>query len=579
MSDTTDTSYSRSTSSNKPRRAPAQGRTKFERDIDAAINRGVSNCRNNMHWHTVKVADDKGKLTWTDVQVKGPRAILSLMQPGAARCMCERTACQWAWSSSWNHKGMFTTRWVLPGQEQMGIPHKEKEKDLSTLAAKRVWPLNHALPEKKLALLSASFPEWHFVNSMGASHDHPLAHYRTKLASERLMDKLPCGTPDSPKVYIDLHGNPGSNAAFMRRNPGIVIVTLVECITPKDFINRATKWGPKFREDGFQMWYDDMHVRDIPRDMEGLGLVISGFISVHTTYYYDAAEISALLAWAPNAVLYTMMHRFEGMTGKLNDGEQTWDKHQTSFGYRVTQRNVKTSEAYEHPDNAWWYENDSRICGDNAIGWTMGELCDETYYFLVCSVPVVQARMSPKGYGIDIPEPPSSTGKAQSKKAMLSSRQVEVSLCGTKAVAPLDPLHVDFFDDMRKHMIGKGRGPKEYKDHVARCKVSAKGLMSEKKIAVESQQLSDITRMSFMIDFEDNYGNDVQMFSAAYVKVIQADHLYKHGNNIVSMGALSLLSEMLMDAVDSKTMGMAAVKATRTGIDALRRRGVINVVK
>lgn len=582
MTDTSDTSESRyGSSTNSFRKArPIGAKTKFERDIAAAINRGVSSCSNVMHWHTVAVPDNKGGSTWTDVEIKSPRTILNLMAPGPAKCMCERRACQWAWTAKWNHKGMYTTQWVLEGLEQKGIPTgKDKEKDLGRFAAKKVWPMNHSMSEEKLKKLIHRFPEWHFVSSYGASHDHPVAHYSTKLSSERLMHKLPKGTPENPKIYIDLNGNPASNAAFMKRNPGITIVTLVECITPKDFINKATKWGPKIAEDGTQLWYDDIHIRDIPRDLESMGGVISGFISIHTTYYYDASEIAALLEWAPGAVYYSSMHRFPTMTGTLNDGEQIWDKHQTSFGYRVVQANTKTGEAYEHPDNAWWYEHDSRICGDRAFGWTMGELAEETYFFFATSVPVQQARMSPKCYENALEPRATSTGAAQSRNDMLRTREVCVSICGIESKAPIDPHHVDFFDNMRKTLIGKARGPKEYKDHVSRCKVAASGMMSDRAVSIDAQQLNDLVRMSFMIDFEDHYGKDQVMFGQSYVKQIQADHLYKHGNGVVCMGTLSTLSEMLMDAVESKSLKMAGVKALRTGIVSLRNRNVLNSVK
>jgi hypothetical protein len=580
MSDTTDTSYSRSDSSTKNIRKarPQGGKTKFERDIDAAINRGASNCRNLMHWQTVSRPDQSGAMTWTDVEVKSSRQILKMMAPGPAKCMCERRACQWAWTGNWNHKGMYTTQWVLEGMEQKGIP-TSKEKEVAKYSAKKVWPLYHSVDESKLKCLISRFPEWHFVSAYSASHDHPLAHYSTKLASERLMDKLPRGTLECPKKYIDLNGNPASNAKFMERNPGTIILTLVECITPKDFINRATKWGPKYGKDGEQLWYDDVHIRDIPDQLAGMGNTIDGFISIHTTYYYDAAEICRLLEWAPNAIYYSSMHKFGTMAGKLNAGEQAWEKRQNSFGLWVTQRNVKTGEAYEHPDNAWWYEHDSRICGDAAMGWTMGELCEETYFFMAVNVPVKQARMSPKCYENRPTDRPTSTGAAQSKTHMMSSREVEVSMYGATVKAPIAVEHVELFDSMRKSVIGKSRGPKEFKDHVSRCKVAAKGNMSDSGVSIDAQQLSDLARLSFMIDFEDNYKGDSQMFSQAYATTIQADHLYKHGNGLVTMGTISVLSEMLMDAVESKNWQMAGIKALRSGLGAAQRRGVLNSVK
>lgn len=534
-----------------------------------------------MHWHVVTKPDNKGGMTWTDVEVKPARAILTMMAPGPAKCLCERRATQWAWTGNWNHKGMYTTQWVLEGQEQKGIPGPaDKEKTPLRNGAKRVWPMYHSVGEDVLKILIRRFPEWHFISANNASHDHPLAHYSTKIASERLMEKLPRGTKENPKVYIDLNGNPASNAAFMRRHPGIFILTLVECITPKDFINKATKWGPAVDPvSGETLWYDDIHIRDIPRDLAGMGNAVSGFISMHTTYYYDAEEISALLDWAPGSVYYASMHRFATMQGKLNNGEQQWEKHPTSFGQRVTQTNVKTGEAYEHPDNAWWYEHDSRICNETAFGWTMGELCEETFMFSATSVPVAQARMSTKCFQNKAPATPVSTGKAQSKHQMLAAREVVVNLYGATVKAPIDPAHVDLFDKMRTTLIGKPRGPKEYKDHISRCKVAKSGIMADHGVDIQAQQLADLARLSFMIDFEDNYTHDSAMFSTNYASHVHADHLYKHGTGLVTMGTASLLSDMLMDAVDSKNLKMAGVKALRSGLQTMQRRGILNSVK
>jgi len=583
MTDTSDTSASRSGSSNNSFRVnrPKSGKTKFERDIDAAVNRGVSSCRNVMHWRTFAFADPyDGTHKWTDVEVKEPRQILKLMPPGPAKCLCERTACQWAWTGNWNHKGMFTTQWVLEGVEQKGIPTtKEKDKEQARYGAKQVWPMYHSVSEAEMKILIQRFPEWHFISVNSSTHDHPIAHYSTKIASERLMSKLPRGTPAAPKVYIDLNGNPPANAAFMRRNPGITIITLVECITPKDFINRATKWGPMIDERGNRLWYDDVHVRDVPRELAEFGDVISGFVSLHTAYYYDPKEVAALLDWAPGSVFYASMHRFDGMSGTINNKEQSWSKHPTSFGMRISQRNVKTGEEYEHPDNAWWYNHDSRTCEDISFGWTMGELCEETYFFMAVGVPTVQARMSSKCYDNRMPVKPTSTGTAQSKQAMLLRREVEVSMYGAKVVAPIDPSHVDLFDKVRTSLIAKSRGPKQYEDHVSRCKVAASGMMADNGVAIEAQQLADLARLSFMIDFEDNYSHDSTMFSASYAKRVQSDHLYKQGNGLVSMGTLSLLSEMCMEAVESKDLKMAGLKALKCGVSALHRKGVLNAVK
>nr|QKI79998.1 replicase [Erysiphe necator associated abispo virus 8] len=576
MSDTssvTDRSSSTAASSNSSTRST--GKTKFERDVEAALRRGVSECKNLLHWEVKRVADPEGGNTWTDAGIKDYRQILRIMSPGKAKCSCEKAACRWAWTGTWNHKGMFQTEYVPPGVEQKGIGEVTPG-----FSAKKMFPLDYGLTPDEFKFLNARFSEWYFVCNSSGSHDHPVAHTSTKIASRRLLDSLPVGTVDNPKVYIDLHGNPCSNEAFMRRVPGVVIITFVELITPKDYVRAATKWGPEFSDEGERRYWTT-HIRDIPRDHPRWGAVVDGFISVHTTYYYDPQEIVNLLAWAkPGAKLWSLMHRFVGHNGTLNMGEQTWTKSPRGSQTLVKQVNVKSGECYEHPDNSWWFSHDSYAVGDGGMAWTTNLQCDETFKVTTTYCPAVACRMSTSCVQIAplLPEKKHTTASAMTQEQIAQANRVTLSLYGVQTVMDIEPHLVPFFGMMRTTCIGKSRNAKNYADHVSRCKIKANSLMTTSGVAIDAQQLSDIARFSYFIDFEDQYGSDKLMFDQSYVTTLVADPLYKRGSGAITTGTLSLLTDMLMAAADCKNVKMGLMKAARAGVQHANRANVLNTL-
>jgi len=321
-------------------------------------------------------------------------------------------------------------------------------------------------------------------------------------------------------------------------------------------------------------------VRDIPRDHPTWGQIVDGFISIHTAYYYDAGEMIALLDWARSAKLYALMHRFEGHSGVLNMGEQKWAKMPNGGQTLVTQTNVKSGEAYQHPDNSWWFNHDAHAAGDGGMAWTMNLSCDETFKFTVTYCPAIACKMSTKCVQIAplMPVLKHTTATAMTQDDIARANRVSLSLYGATSSMDIDPTLVPFFGEMRTTCINKSRNAKNYQDHVSRCKIRAKSLMTTESIDIDAQQLSDVARFSFFIDFEDQYGADKTMFDQAYAKVLMADPLYKQGSGVMMTGTLSMLTDMLMAAADAKDVKMGVVKAARHGIQHLNRNKVLNTL-
>lgn len=554
------------------------GKSKFERDVEAAIRKGVSDCKNLCHWRVHRFPDPSGSgRSFSDAVVKTHRDILKLMAPGRAKCSCEIAACRWAWdrSSGWNHTGMWQTEYVPNGLLQKGIGEVSRD-----FGAKRVFSLGYTLQPKQFEALTKRFPDWMFVSSRGGGHDHPVAHTTCSIVTDRLYDRLPRGTVESPKVYIDLHGNPTAVERYCARNPEIVVFCFVELITPKDYVRKATKWGPDYRADGTARWVE-MAVRDIPRDCGAdFGSIVDGIVSIHTAYYYDPQEIVALLTWAPNATFYALMHKFEGYTGELNAGEQRWVKAQRSSQTIITQTNVVSGECYQHVDNSWWFEHDSYAVNDDAMGWTINMLADENFLIIATSVPKTQAMMSTMCVQMAEFFPPDAhcTGRAQTQEQIAASKTVVLSLYGAVTTMPIAPHLVGYFGDLRTTAVGRARTAKQYQDHISRARVKANSLMTDKKVRVDAQQLADIARFSFFLDFEDQYGADGHMFSENYARTLSADPLYRHGAGAITRGTLSMLTDMLMAAASAKDLKTGILKAAGHGVQHLNRGKLLDTL-
>lgn len=536
--------------------------SRFQKNLRAALSEGRLQCNSESHHRMRFWVDPASGRRFNDVERKPLRELYDMMMPGQiAKCPCLKAACEAQWSR--NFHGQYTTVAIAPGSYTKGLGDANS-------SPKKVYSLRFTLKPDDAKFLISRFPEWFFVTLTAASHDHPRSHASTRIAGERLLDKLRRGTAAEPLVYVDLYGNPGANESYMARNPGIVIITIVEAITPKDYIRRCVKWGPEFDAQGVPRWYN-YHVRDLALHMPSFmtDRAISGFISIHTVYYFDKTEIVRLLD-AYKCPMYLAQHRFEGNSGELAGGEQTWVKRKRSSTTEIYQTNVRTGACYDHPDNSFWFEHDSLTSGEAGIAWDANMLCDETYVFTVVPCPRIQCMMSTRCLAhagvLKGPHLDRNVRKlAQTQQAIANENTMRVTLCGVEVSAPIETHHVAFFGDMRKTAIGKRRTPGQLSDHITRCKIRAASL-SQKGFEIDAQQLDDIANFSFMIDYNDQLGGDSLMYGNQYAGIILSDSLYTSTGTCVTRKTANLLMKMVLAAVDATTVGKMVTAAGRLAV-------------
>lgn len=546
--------------------------SKFQRDLQQAYATGRYDCKLEVHFKTRRFASptDPNRM-YTDVERQQSSIIFDLMMPGqTAKCQCERIACQDQWPL--NFHGMYTTQAIAPGSYTKGL-------DNGNSTPRKVCSLNYSMKRDDFKFLADRFPEWFFVTRFAGAHDHPIAHATAKLAAERLFDKLPRGSRSQPKVYVDLHGNPGACEAYMRRNPGIVLICVVECITPKDHVRRGVKWGPEFV--GNQRRWVSCSIRDL-----GLGNVpffldfhVDGFVSHHTSYYYDNSEIARLLD-RYRCNLYAAVHRFAERSGTRNNGEQKWETRVKGHQDIIYQTNVLTGETYDHPNNNHWFENDSFTWNAHGIAWTSNLLCDETFLITIVYCSAVQCRISTRcmdhvGVLTNDRLPQSDNLSAVTQEEIARTNRVEISICGVKSAMPIRSQLVGFFGDMRRAAVGRSRTPSKYEDHIARCQIACKGVMRTHNITLDAQELSEIALFSYFIDFEDQCTNNKETIGLSYAKAIANDRLFKEGQGYVLRSSVNVLADMLLAARDSKNLTQAVVRGAHAGVVGLRSKKVL----
>lgn len=549
---------------------PQNRQSRFQRNLASAVRDGRLSCGVESHHQTRAWTDPATQRRFTDVERKPLRVLYDMMMPEqTAKCACLKAACEAQWNR--NFHGAYTTTAIAPGSYTKGL-------DSRGSAPKKVYSVRYTLKPDELKFLASRFPEWFFVCISSSAHDHPIAHASTRIAAERLLDRMPRGTPEEPKVYVDLHGNPGANASYMLRHPGVRIITVVEAVTPKDYIRMAVKWGDELDAQGRVRWIRSS-IRDIGLgNCPGLtGVKIDAFISIHTLYYYDQSEVVRLLALY-RCPLHAVQHRFEKPAGTMNNGEQTYVKRMRSTQCIVYQSNVLTGGMYDHPDNNVWFDHDSLTWGEDGIGWDHNLLCDETYRTMIVYVPRVQCEMSVSclshsGVLTRTELPPNPNLTAQSQVEIAKTNTVTIRLLGASCTTPIESHHVSFFGDMRKAALGKARTAQQYKDHVSRCKIQLASREKTEKLCMDAQQLDEIARFSFFIDLPDQFTNDKILFDSNYATTIAAHALGRDGQVVtIAVRGMKILCNMLLAAADSTTVTKAAVRAGRSVLTDLNAR-------
>jgi len=545
--------------------------SRFQRNLRTACAEGRIDCSVEAHHRERHWIDPPSGRRFSDVERKPLRTLYDMMMPGTtAKCACLKLACEAQWNRSFH--GSYTTVAIQPGSYTKGL-------DNLSVVPKKIYSLRFTLKPDVYKFLVARFPEWYFVSRFAGSHDHPIAHVSTRIAGERLLDSLPRGTAAAPKTYVDMHGNPGSNEAYMARpgNDNIRILTMVECITPKDHIRKVVKWGPQFDAAGLARWHE-FSIRDAGLNISGpfVGMHIDGFVSIHTAYYYDNAEIIRLLTTF-RCPMYMAMHRFEHKSGVMNNGEQRYDKRVTASRNWVYQTNVLSGLVYDHPDNSVWYDHDSFDDGVHGVAWDANLLCDETFRFVASYCPAAQCRMSSRalqhaGVIANLVLPTSSHHTAPSQGAVAAANSVSLSMGGVTSTMPLRTELVDFFGEMRVAMVGRARTARQYSDHVSRCKVARSSVLQNKSTRMDAQELGDIALFSFYIDFCDQLATDNHMFGANYAKVLLADSLYRNGGGHVTTGCIAAFSNIFLAVADSKNLTQLALRTVRATTAEVMRK-------
>jgi hypothetical protein len=552
------------TTSNTGAGARAPLLSRFQRNLRLAYSEGRIDCNIEAHFMVRAWTDAATGRRFTDVQCKPNHVLFDMMMPGQlAKCPCLKRACESMWRR--NFHGAYTTTAIAPGSYTKGVGPLDA-------APKQIASLNYTLKPDEFKFLVGRFPERHFMTLRHGAHDHPIAHTSTRLAAERLMDRLPRGTAQNPLVYVDLHGNPGANERYMLRNPGITIISIVEAVTPKDYTRKVVKWGDRVAADGRVRWIC-CSLRDI-----GLGIVepfgdhkISGFISIHTLYYYDHAEVVRALNRF-DCPMYAAHHRYSHPSGSLNNGEMTYVKRQRSSQTIIYQTTTTNGAEYSHPDNSVWFDYDSLTYGDEGIGWDHNLLCDETHFTLIVPVPRVQCEMSEACLCHEGTLPrtrlPLDPGRsAQSLSDIASSNTMVISVGDFKCSAPISSQHVSYFDDMRKHAVGKQRTSAQYKDHISRCKIAAASLTKTGKFSIDAQELDQISRFSFFMDLPDQLQLDSSLFDQHRLRTLAASSLERKGKiTHVAATAARTLCEMVLAAAECSTTVKAAVKVGRIAV-------------
>jgi hypothetical protein len=509
---TTDSSSVSRSNSKAPRNL-----TNWQRSVEKAYRDGDLPCGNFDHAMRGpgKVCPD-GKTR--PFPVTRPAAqILEMMEPfKKARCHCEREACRQMWPRL--HPGQWQQEFVCPGSFFKGVGEYNPK-----MPGKKVMPTPYRLNKEQEAELHQRFPDWLFVQTSSHGHDHPVSHCTNLIAGYETVKGLPSGSRAQPKRYLDLHGNPKSNARFSGDTK--IIDTVVSLESPKDYVRQATKWGPEFT--GNRRNYFVSALRDLPRDRADYLATVDGLLSQHTLYYYDRSEIAALLAATKGKTLEATIHRHKGPDGKLNLGELSWVKESRGSRWDVKQTNTHTGESYVHPCTEEWFEDTfwsphgddmeaALTAGDklDSLAWTINQTCEGTYKIIIVAVPARVAAINNVGAF----DKQTTTAPLNSAASIEKNGEVVFKLGKQHRMVKIRPEHQPLFDMCRKRMVNKPRDASGFSSHVNFVTIKSNGVA--KTVSVDVHQMRDIALASFWCDFEVDLANTTRpnFFAAALMQ-------------------------------------------------------------
>jgi hypothetical protein len=518
--------------------------TNWQRSVEKAFREGSIGCNNELHVMKGKgVVASNGK-TYPVPAIRPHAQILELMEPyKKARCQCERDACKWSWKQ--DHPGQLQQEFVCFGSFTKGVGKYDP-----LMPGKRVMPTPFRLSREEHEELVKRFPDWIFVQTSSAGHDHPVSHCTTMIATYELTRSLPSGSAAHPMRYLDLHGNPRSNARVSGATKQIRTVVNLE--SPRDYIRQATKWGPE--KTGSNTNYYVGALRDLPRDHSALLAETDQMISIHTLYYYDRCEIASALAATKGRVLHAIMHRHRGTDGELNLGELRWAKEPRGDTFDVKQTNKRTGESYVHPDSDPWFASNgfwtphssmesAMMAGDrlDSLAWTSNMVCEGTYRLTITVVPARVATID----HVAAFDAQSTAAPVNTKRSINATGVVQFNLRGVHTKIDLRAEHVEFFDMLRKRMMNKPRDSANFKSHTTFATIKANSVMSTDKLAIEAHELRDLIIASFWVDFETDLASTTTGGFFAEALAVQHNALLA-GKHLLQGGKMV---DTVMDAI------------------------------
>lgn len=540
-------------------RVPAprkDGETYKQRSVRLGYESDKLSCKNVDHYRMVRL--NPGDRFMTPV-VRPALELLRDMVPFAkASCACERAACRQAWT--WNEPGVLQTEFVANGNYHKGVGEPGKDR------IKKVMPLNYRLSDAQFKLLHDKFPDYHFVQVKSDGHDHPISHTITQIASYEMM----CSIRRNASV-LDIHGNPSANAR-LRKSLGMDIQTAVSKVSAKDWIRAATKWKG-------EEYIEAPYIRDMPTDPTFKEILRKKDVltSVHTSYYYSHDEINHVLSGcADQAVWVAIMHKFEGDSGTLNNGELRWVRD----GGDIVQTNVATGEVYRHPDNREWFVRDSHCPFDltkalesadsaekiahlqddlGSLTWTTTEVTPGTYRFLAVRVPNKVAWMDLRG---DCSKP----------KWQPTVVKTTVGLATQEFV--LRPELASFYGECVKMAVHKQRTEQQFRLHVGSVKSKAKNIVGGdgSKVDATAEELASIIMASFWGNVQDEVLSDVafkasaQWYVRTQTRAAEGKHLFKADNFVKVMLSIA---HKAANAEGSKGTWKAIIESVETVLQSV----------
>jgi hypothetical protein len=424
---------------------------------------------------SVQALDKERRFTKRDYDA----AIAGIKPFASAETWIQKKACEFYWSR--DQTGEYAGRAIAPGSYTVGI------KEAGT---RKIFQTHFCLTPAQLEYLQKMYPHIWFLTG-DRMHDHPVAHITTQIATRALTERLQ--KDPSVKAVLDLHGNPASNIKNSRFS-GKRFDTVVEKCLPADFIRAATKWVSVEKKEGDLSDVYEATMRDFSTfpTAEWVARLpqYTDFLAVHTQYYHQQGEMAALVNASPGSRYHAIIHKFDGLEGTMNNGEQTWYKEQVHGIDHVFQENVVTGRTYSHPANDWifsgaqsWYprgDQDSEGKGLPGMGWDITLIADNTYHVLFTAVPVSQCLMD------------RLTDKSTERLIERPVHTVEVA----GNVTTFSKVNPKLAEKMTNIVSGKARTAAQFKDHVSTTKRHATKLgVADSKVMFETAVYSFFTNL------------------------------------------------------------------------------------